>query len=80
MKIGRLSKSDWDYIDANAENLSPEKIAENLGRTVESVEKYLKKLGKSFNKHEAFAVQAEYDIKSRPYWKELKAQFSDDEL
>ena len=80
MKIGRLSKSDWDYIDANAENLSPEKIAENLGRTVESVEKYLKKLGKSFNKHEAFVVQAEYDIKSRPYWKELKAQFSDDEL
>ena len=80
MKIGRLSKSDWDYIDANAENLSPEKIAENLGRTVESVEKYLKKFGKSFNKHEAFAVQAEYDIKSRPYWKELKAQFSDDEL
>jgi len=80
VKIGRLSKSDWDYIDANAENLSPEKIAENLGRTAESVEKYLKKLGKSFNKHEAFAVQAEYDIKSRPYWKELKAQFSDDEL
>jgi hypothetical protein len=80
VKIGRLSKADWDYIEANCENLSPEKIAENLGRTVESVEKYLKKLGKSFNKHEAFAVQAEYDIKSRPYWKELKAQFSEDEL
>lgn len=80
MKIGRLSKSDWDYIEANCEKLSPEKIAENLGRTVESVEKYLKKLGKSFNKHEAFAVQAEYDIKSRPYWKELKVQFSEDEL
>jgi hypothetical protein len=80
VKIGRLSKADWDYIEANCEKLSPEKIAENLGRTVESVEKYLKKLGKSFNKHEAFAVQAEYDIKSRPYWKELKAQFSEDEL
>jgi hypothetical protein len=80
VKIGRLSKADWDYIEANSEKLSPEKIAENLGRTVESVEKYLKKLGKSFNKHEAFAVQAEYDIKSRPYWKELKAQFSEDEL
>ena len=80
MKIGRLSKSDWEYIEANAERLSPEKIAENLDRNLESVEKYLKKLGKSFNKHEAFAVQAEYDIKSRPYWKELKAQFSDEEL
>jgi len=80
VKIGRLSKSDWEYIEANAERLSPEKIAENLDRNLESVEKYLKKLGKSFNKHEAFAVQAEYDIKSRPYWKELKAQFSDEEL
>lgn len=80
MKIGRLSKSDWEYIEANAERLSPEKIAENLDRNLESVEKYLQKLGKSFNKHEAFAVQAEYDIKSRPYWKELKLQFSDEEL
>lgn len=80
MKIGRLSKSDWEYIEANAERLSPEKIAENLDRAVESIEKYLKKLGKSFNKHEAFAVQAEYDIKARPYWKELKVQFSEEEL
>lgn len=80
MKTGRLSKSDWEYIEANAERLGPEKIAENLGRSIDSVENYLKKVGKSFNKHEAFAVQAEYDIKSRPYWKELKAQFSDEEL
>tara|TARA_A100001201_G_scaffold3517_2_gene7990 strand:- start:390 stop:1181 length:792 start_codon:yes stop_codon:yes gene_type:complete len=80
VKIGRLSRSEWDYIEANAENLSPEKIAENLDRSVESIEKHLKKIGKSFNKHEAFAVQAEYDIKSRPYWRELKAQFSEDEL
>ena len=80
MRTGRLSKEDWKYIEANAERLSPEKIAENLDRNLESVEKYLKKLGKSFNKHEAFAVQAEYDIKSRPYWKELKLQFSEEEL
>ena len=80
MKTGRLSKSDWEYIEAHAERLNPEKIAENLGRSIDSVENYLKKVGKSFNKHEAFAVQAEYDIKSRPYWKELKAQFSDEEL
>ena len=51
-----------------------------LAKSVESIEKHLKKIGKSFNKHEAFAVQAEYDIKSRPYWRELKAQFSEDEL
>lgn len=80
MKIGRLSRKDWDYIKAHVETLSPEKIAENLGRTVASVEQYLKKTGMSLHKHQAFAVQAEYDIKSRPYWKELKLQFSEEEL
>ena len=43
-----------------------------------SVEKIRK--GKSYNRHESLTVQAEYDIKSRPYWKELKHQFSDEEL
>ena len=80
MRTGRLSRSDWDYINSHSETLSPEKIAENLGRSVESVENHLKKIGKSFNKHEAFATQAEYDIKARPYWRELKAQFSEEEL
>ncbi len=80
MKIGRLSKSDWDYIEANAEKLNPKQIAANLERSVESIEKYLKRIGKSFNKQQAFVVQAEYDIKSRPYWKELKLQFNEEEL
>lgn len=80
MKIGRLSKSDWEYIEAHADKLNPEKIAENLDRSLDSIENHLKKIGKTFNKHEAFAVQAEYDIKSRPYWRELKCQFSEDEL
>ena len=80
MRTGRLSKSDWEYIEAHADKLSPEKIAENLNRSLEPVEKYLKKIGKSYNRHESLTVQAEYDIKSRPYWKELKQQFSDEEL
>lgn len=80
MKTGRLSREDWDYIRAHIDSLSPEKIAENLHRDVKSVEQYLKKAGLSIHKHQAFAVQAEYDIKSRPYWKELKLQFSEEEL
>ena len=80
MRTGRLSKSDWEYIEAHADKFSPEKIAENLNRSLEPVEKYLKKIGKSYNRHESLTVQAEYDIKSRPYWKELKHQFSDEEL
>ena len=80
MKTGRLSREEWDYISTHAESLNPEKIAENLGRSLDSIEKHLKKIGKTFDKLGSFAVQAEYDIKSRPYWKELKAQFSEDEL
>jgi hypothetical protein len=80
VKTGRLSKEEWDYINAKADTLSPEKIAENLQRSLDSVENHLKKIGKNVNKHESFVVQAEYDIKSRPYWKELKSQFSEEEL
>jgi hypothetical protein len=80
VKIGRLSKEEWEFIEANADGLSPEAIAHTLERSVESIEKHLAKIGKAVDKSEGFAVQAEYDIKSRPYWKELKAQFSDDEL
>ena len=80
MKTGRLSKEEWEYIHDKADTLSPEKIAENLQRSVDSIENHLKKIGKNANKHESFVVQAEYDIKSRPYWKELKSQFSEEEL
>jgi len=80
MKIGRLSKDDWDFIEANADTLDAEEIAAHLNRTVESIENYLAKIGKLQDKKLGLVVQAEYDIKSRPYWKELKAQFSEEEL
>ena len=80
MKTGRLSKAEWHYIEENADTMSPEEIAANLDREVEPVIKYLKRIGKTANKTQALAVQAEYDIKSRPYWRELKLQFSEDEL
>ena len=80
MKTGRLGKEEWEFIDANAEKLSPEQIAGKLGRTLDTVENYLKKIGKSVDRREAFATQAEYDIKGRPYWGELKLQFSETEL
>ena len=80
MKTGRLSRAEWHYIEENAEKMTPEEIAENLEREVEPVIKYLKRIGKTVNKTQALTVQAEYDIKSRPYWKELKLQFSEEEL
>ena len=80
MKTGRLSKTDWHYIEENAEKMTPDEIAANLEREVDPVIKYLKRIGKTANKAQALQVQAEYNIKGRPYWKELKLQFSEDEL
>lgn len=80
MKTGRLGKEEWEFIAAHADTLTPEQIAGKLGRTLESIEKHLMKIGKSVDRREAFATQAEYDIKGRPYWGELKLQFSEKEL
>jgi chromosome segregation ATPase len=79
-RIGRLSTEDWAFIEANADTLSVEAIADHLNRTIESVRLYLSKIGKHPDKIEGIAIQAEYDLKSRKYWKELKSQFSDEEL
>lgn len=80
MKTGRLSKADWKYIEANADNMTAEQLAKKLSRGVDAIEKHLKKIGKYKVKRESLEVQAEYDIKSRPYWRQIKLQFSEDEL
>jgi hypothetical protein len=80
MKTGRLSRTEWDYIEQHADKVTAEQIAKNLGRDITPVRNYLQKIGKSKNKKANLEVQAEYDLKSRAYWKELKLQFSSDEL
>ena len=80
MKTGRLSREEWIFIEENCEKYAPEEIARRLDRDIDPIIKYLRRIGKSQNKTQALVVQAEYDLKSRPYWKELKLQFSEDEL
>lgn len=80
MKKGRLSRTEWNYIESWAEKKTAGEIAKDLDRDIESVLHYLKRIGKSPNKKDAFETQAEYDIKSRPFWANLKKQFSTDEL
>lgn len=80
MKTGRMSKAEWHFIEENADKMTVEEIAAKLERDVEPVIKYLQKIGKTANKKKSLIVQAEYDIKSRPYWKEIKKQFSEEEL
>lgn len=80
MAKGRLSKTEWDFIERNCNKMSAEKLAEELGRDIAPIRLYLQKIGKTNNKKEAFEIQAEFDLKGRPYWKELKTQFSTEEL
>lgn len=80
MKVGRLSKEEWKFIDENADGLPASAIAHHLDRSVESIERHLAKIGKTPDKTQNFVVQAEYDIKSRAYWREIRSQFSADEI
>lgn len=78
-KTGRLSKSEMAYITENAE-MDPDAIAKQLNRSPEPIVKYLAKIGAGSDKRHNLRTQAEYDIKSRPYWKQLQNQFDEDEL
>ena len=79
MKKGRFSKEEQKFIKDNNGDLSPTQIAQALDRDPESVENYIaQKLGTvALDKRE---IEAYYDLKSRPYWRDLEGQFSKSEL
>jgi len=77
MKKGRFSKDEIQYIEDKLLTDSPEQIAKHLNRDPESVENFIKKkLGKGASAEEIAA----FDLENRPYWAELKQQFTEDEL
>ena len=81
MRKGRFSKQESKFIEENADILSYEEMATHLNRDPDSVENFAKnKLGKNVTKSREFELRAGYDLKSRPYWKDLKEQFSKSEL
>lgn len=80
MKTGRLSKEEWAFIEFNSDKMSADRIATELDRAIEPVQKHLEKLGKGKDLRKNLQTQAEYDLKKRPYWRELQAQFSEPEL
>ena len=80
MKTGRLSKDDWAFIEFNSDKMSASQIAKELDRAIEPIQKHLQKLGKGKDLRKNLQTQAEYDLKKRPYWRELQAQFSEPEL
>jgi hypothetical protein len=84
MKSGRISKPEEAYINENIED-GYKKIAIALDRNPDSVLDFIKrKIAKGelekplwLDKTED---QAKYDLTFRPYWSELKQQFTDEEL
>ncbi len=79
MKKGRFSKTEQKFIKENYKNLSAQQIGTQLDRDPASIDSYIEdKLGKT-NKH-AKELQASYELKSRPFWKDLQKQFSAEEL
>lgn len=77
---GRLSREEMAAIENFAGDISASEIAKRLNRSIEPIVKYMEKVGKGATRVANFATQAEYDLKSRPYWKQLVNQFDQDEI
>ena len=77
MKRGRISKDEKRTIERLINNSPVEDIAKELNRDVNSVEEFIKR---NFRKGLSIEEQAAYSLEDRPYWIELKSQFTHDEL
>ena len=77
MRKGRLSDDEKRFINRTAPSMTVEDIAKKLDRSVSAIDKYLKEeLQIGLSASEA----AGYQLEQRPYFTELKQQFTDDEL
>ena len=77
MKKGRISNDEARYITQNADELSVNDIAAYLDRDPNSIHSFIKrKLRLGLSELEEVA----YSLEDRPYWIELKKQFSSEEL
>lgn len=86
MKMGRISKGEEKFIRENL-NLGFEELATELDREPESVLSFIKKKvakGDFSSPHwmekPDSEEQAQFDLTFRPYWNELKQQFTEGEL
>jgi len=77
MKKGRFSREEMDFMMANASSMSIEDLSEKMDRDPVSVEAWVKKKVRVQVSEEESAI---FDLKERPYWKEICLQFSKSEL
>jgi hypothetical protein len=79
MKKGRFSFSEMEFIEANAEVLSVDQIATELDRDPNSIKDWIeKKIG--FSAKQKKEAEVANELKTKPYYRELKNQFADEEL
>ena len=79
MRKGRFSKTEISFITENHDSLSHQEIAQKLNRDADSIKNFIKsKLGESLEDKKR--IQALYDLKNRPYWRDLQDQFNEHEL
>lgn len=77
MKKGRISKEEERIIGRLVNSATVEDIAKQLDRDTESVDSFIKRKFKVGLTPEDMAA---YSLEDRPYWIELKSQFTDEEL
>ena len=77
MRKGRFSKDEERTIGRLINSMTPEDIATQLDRDTESVVNFIKR---KFNVGTSREEAAAYSLEHRPFYKELKQQFTDDEL
>jgi len=77
MRKGRISKDEGRTISRLIDSLTVEDIAQQLNRSVSSVQDYIKR---EFKIGLSNLEAAAYSLEDRPYWVELESQFTHDEL
>lgn len=79
MRTGRLDLVEQQFIRSNLEEKSVDEIALHLNRDPKSVLAWIKK-NVGFSEDEKKEAKAFNELKEKGYWKELAAQFSEEEL
>jgi hypothetical protein len=79
MKKGRFSVSEMAFIKRAVDNMSVDKIAGHLDRDPVSVHDWIE-ANVGFSKAQKKEVEVQQELKTRPYYKELSKQFTEEEL
>lgn len=80
MKTGRLALDEIEFIENNYRKMSIAEMARTLDRKPASIKNHVSKIKETGGSIDNQIVNLEYDIKSRPFWNEIKKQFSEEEL